>query len=55
MFLYPLPAFRRSVDRGGAAKPSAMEIPQYGPTGSHALENADHQNAIALLPPKSHI
>jgi hypothetical protein len=32
-----------------------MEILQYRPTGSHALENADDQNAIALLPPKSHI
>jgi hypothetical protein len=43
------------VDRRGAAKPGAMEILQYGPTGSHVLENADHQNAIALLPPKFHI
>jgi hypothetical protein len=55
MFLDPLPAFGRNVDCGGAAKPTAMEIPKYGPTGSHALENADHQNAIALIPPKSHI
>jgi hypothetical protein len=55
MFLDPLPAFRRCVDRGGAAKPSAMEIPQYRAPGSHALENADDQNAIAFLPPKSHI
>jgi hypothetical protein len=31
-----------------------MEIPQDGPTGSHALENADDQNAIGLLSPKSH-
>jgi hypothetical protein len=54
MFLDPLPAFGRSVDRGGAAKPSAMEILQYRPTGSRALENADHQNAIVILPPKSH-
>jgi hypothetical protein len=54
MFFDPLPAFGRSVDRGGAAKPSAMEIVQYRPTGSGALENADHQNAIAILPPKSH-
>jgi hypothetical protein len=44
-----------SRDRGGAAKPSAMEILQYGPTDPQALENADHQNAIAILPPKSHI
>jgi hypothetical protein len=50
MFLDPLPAFGRSVDRGGAAKPSPMEILQYGPTGSHVLENADDQNAIARLP-----
>ena len=55
MFLDPLPAFGRSVDRRGSTKPSAMEILQYGSTGSHALENADDQNAIALLPPKSHI
>jgi hypothetical protein len=55
MFLYPLPAFGRSVDRSARAKSGTMEILQYGPTGSHALENADHQNAIALLPPKSHI
>ena len=27
---------------------------QYGPTSSHTLENADDQNAIALLRPKSH-
>jgi hypothetical protein len=31
-----------------------MEILQYGPTDPQALENADHQNAIAILPPKSH-
>jgi len=31
-----------------------MEIPQDGPTGSHALENADDQNAIGLISPKSH-
>jgi hypothetical protein len=43
------------MDRGGTTKSSAMEILQYGPTDSHALENADDQNAIALLPPKSHI
>jgi hypothetical protein len=55
MFLDPLPAFGRSVDRGGAAKPSAMEILQYGATSSHALENADHQNATAIPSPKSHI
>ncbi len=55
MFLDPLSAFGRSMDRSGAAKPSAMEILQYRPTDSHALENADDQNAIALLPPKSHI
>jgi len=54
MFLDPLPTFGRSVDRSGAAKPSAMEIVQYRPAGSHALENADDQNAIPLLPPKSH-
>jgi len=55
MFLDPLPAFGRSMERGGAAKPSAMEVPQYGPTGSDTLENAHYQNAIALLPPKSHV
>src|SRR6266496_93711 len=55
MFLDPLSAFGRSVDRGGAAKPSAMELLQYRPPGFHALENADDQNVIALLPPKSHI
>jgi hypothetical protein len=54
MFLHPLPAFGRSVDRRAAAKSRAMEIPQCGPTGSHALENADHQNAIGILSPKSH-
>ena len=43
MFFDPLPAFGRSVDRGGAAKPSAMEILQYRPTDFHALENADDQ------------
>jgi hypothetical protein len=43
------------VDRGGAAKSSPMKILQYRPAGSHALENADDQNAIAFLPPKSHI
>jgi hypothetical protein len=43
------------VDRGCAAKPSAMEILQDRSAGSHALENADDQNAIASLPPKSHI
>jgi len=32
-----------------------MEILQCRPTGSQALENADHQNPIALLLPKSHI
>jgi hypothetical protein len=55
MFLDPRPAFGRSVDRGGAAKPSPMEILQYRPAGSHALENADDQNAIAIFLPKSHI
>jgi len=55
MFLDPLPAFGRSVDRGAAAKPSAMEILQYRPAGSHALKNANDQNAIAILLPKSHI
>lgn len=54
MFLDPLPAFIRSMDRDSAAKPSAMKIAQDGPTGSYAFENADRQNAIALLPPKSH-
>ena len=54
MFLDPLPAFGRSVDRRGPTKPSAMEILQYGPTSSRTLENADDQNAIALLRPKSH-
>jgi hypothetical protein len=54
MFLDPLPAFRRSVNRCSPTKPSAMKIPQYGPTDFHTLENADEQNAIALLPPKSH-
>jgi hypothetical protein len=55
VFLDPVPAFGRSVDRGSPAKPSAMEILQYSSAGSHALENADHQNAIAILPPKPHI
>jgi hypothetical protein len=31
-----------------------MEIFERNPTGLRALENADHQNAIAILPPKSH-
>jgi ABC-type lipoprotein export system ATPase subunit len=31
-----------------------MEILQYGQAGFRALENADHPNAIAILPPKSH-
>jgi hypothetical protein len=55
MFFNPLPAFGRSVHRGGPTKPSAMEILQYGPTSSRTLENADDQNTIAILPPKSHI
>jgi hypothetical protein len=54
MFLDPLSAFGRSVNRGGATKPSTMEILQYGPTDPHALKNANHQNAMAALPPKSH-
>jgi hypothetical protein len=31
-----------------------MEILQYGPTNPRALENANQQNAIAILPPKPH-
>jgi hypothetical protein len=54
MFLDLPPAFGRSVDRRGPTKPSATEILQYDPTGSHALENASNQNAITLLRPKSH-
>jgi hypothetical protein len=54
IFLDPRPAFGQSVDCGDAAKPGPMEILQYGPTDPRALENADHQNAIAILPPKSH-
>jgi len=54
MFLHPLPAFGRSVNCRGPTKTSAMEILQYGPTGSHALENAYDQYGIALLWPKSH-
>src|SRR6184192_2908820 len=54
IFLDPRPTSGRSVDCGGAAKPSPMEIPQYGPTCPRALENADHQNVIAILPPKLH-
>ena len=54
MFLDALPAFGRSVDRSDTAKPSAMEIFEHSPTGLRALENADHQNAIAILPLKSH-
>jgi hypothetical protein len=54
IFLDPRPAFGRSVHRGDAAKPGSMEILQYGPTNPPALENADHQNAIAILSPKSH-
>jgi hypothetical protein len=54
MFLDPLPAFGRSIDRRSPTKPSAIKIPQYGPTDALTLENADDQNAIALLPPKSH-
>jgi hypothetical protein len=55
MFLDPLPAFGRGGDRRGPTKPSAMEILQYSPTSSRTLENADDQNVIALLRPKSHI
>jgi hypothetical protein len=55
MFLDPLPAFGRNMDRGGSAKPRAMEILQYRSANSHALKNTDDQNAIALLLPKSHI
>jgi hypothetical protein len=55
MFLDPRPAFGRGVDRRSPTKPSAMEILQYGPTSSRTLENADDQNTIAILPPKSHI
>jgi hypothetical protein len=54
VFFDPLPAFGRSVDEGGPAKPSPAEILQYGPTGFHALENAYDQNAIGVLSPKSH-
>src|SRR5262249_58985329 len=39
---------------GGATKPGTIKILQYGLTALGALENADHQNAIAILPPKSH-
>jgi hypothetical protein len=42
MFFDPQSPFGRSVNRYSAAKPSAMEILQYGPTGIHALENTDH-------------
>jgi hypothetical protein len=42
------------VDCGDAAKPGPMEILQDGPTDPRALENANQQNAIAILPPKSH-
>lgn len=54
MFLDPRPAFGRSVDRDSPTKPGAMQILQYGPTGFRTLENADDQNAIVLLRPKSH-
>jgi hypothetical protein len=43
------------VDRGNAAKSSAVEILQCRSAGFHALKNAHDQNAIAILPPKSHI
>ena len=46
MILELLPAFGRSVDHGGPAKPSTMEVLEDGLTGAHALENADYQNAI---------
>jgi hypothetical protein len=53
-FLDPRPTCARSVDCGGPAKPCPVEILQDGPTGPRTLENADHQSAIAILPPKSH-
>jgi hypothetical protein len=55
MFLHFWAAFGGSVDGGDAAKSSAMEIVQYGATGFRALKNADDENAIGFLPPKSHI
>jgi hypothetical protein len=39
---------------GGAAKPSPIKTLQYGLTAPGVLENADHQNAIAIPAPKSH-
>jgi hypothetical protein len=55
MFLDPRPASGSKVDRGGAAKPGPMKIFEHSPPDLGALEDADHQNAIALPPPKSHI
>jgi hypothetical protein len=55
VFRNPWPTFGRGVDRRGTTKSSAMEIMKYSPTGSRTLENADDQNAIAVLRPKSHI
>jgi len=37
-----------------APKPGPTKILQYGPTCLRALENADHQNAIVIVPPRSH-
>jgi hypothetical protein len=42
------------VDGNGPAKSRPTEILQHTPTGLRALENADHQDAIAILPRKSH-
>jgi hypothetical protein len=49
------PTFGRGVDRRSTTKSSAMEIMKYSPTRSRTLENADDQNAIAVLSPKCHI
>jgi hypothetical protein len=54
IFLNPRLAAVRSVDCSDAAKPGPIKILQYSPTGPRALENANHQNAIAILPPKPH-
>jgi hypothetical protein len=54
MFLHPWLAPGRKTDGGYAMKSGATEIFQRRPTDLCTLENADHQNAIVILPPKTH-
>jgi hypothetical protein len=42
------------VDCSDASKSSPIKILEGSPTGPRTLENANHQNAIVVLPPKPH-